>query len=548
MNTLKRVWRPVYQAHRGASIIICKVIIAAMMGCVGFGFAQFVSRLAREAGVAFYPGYLTLFAISISAEAMYTHRRAADLDGRDKLIFRAAEGLTLIIVFKFYTLLRVGFTAMLGEISRWQTDFAGSFFSAEFISGGLILVLVWVLSTNLANEIDDLHDREQDATWDELGIVQNALHLFRNRIMGYAFGLGALVLFFAVGSRLNVRAFVPLLSGRFDPSVPILNVLIYFVLTLVLLSQTQFALLRTRWLWSKTPVAQQLARNWLLYGTIFFIALAILSFVLPTSYSLGFFDTLRYLMNVVGEIFRFIIMLILLPFTLCAKLFNVSDAPQEAAAPAATPPPPPVVADSAPSALWQFIQSLLFWGTLLAVVIFALSQYIKANAFLLRRFARLPFLKWIATIARGLWSWIVGANRTVTALIGAGIRRLRPSSETVRRLENILRRPAGRTPREQVIEIYLTLVELGHKHGPSRRNSETPYQYSRDVISVHPDVSNEVMDLTEAFNEARYSDHPVQTDTVSSLRAKWDRIRTDLEKPPPDIPEQAEADDSSSIE
>jgi hypothetical protein len=530
MNTFKKYWHPVYKSHRGTSIVICKITVVLMMGCLGFGFAQMARRFAFEIGSSYFPGYLTFLAIFISAEAMYTQRRAADLEGREKLIFRAAEGLTLLIIFKLLILFRIGPTAMFAEISKWQTDFFGSFFTGEFISGGFILILVWMISTQLSSDIDDLHDREQDSAWDELGLVQNALNSIRSRIMAYVFAAGGLVLFFSIGARLNLQRYIPILQGRFDPSVPIANVLIYFVLTLVLLSQTQFALLRTRWLWSKTSVPSHLARNWLIYGIIFFASLAVLSFLLPTNYSLGFFETLGYVLNLMGIVFRILIALLLLPLSLCAKLFNISAGQPQVEDISPAPPPPPLQADGSPSALWQFIQSLLFWGTLLAVVIFALSQYIRANAFLFRRFAQFPFIIWVSKIALGIWSWLLGANNTMVNLVSTGLRRLRPSTTTFSRLDRIFRRPGGLTPREQIIEIYLTLIELGQKFGPERHNAETPYQYSREVIGVHPEVSNEVLDITEAFTEARYSSHPIQAETIPALRQKWERLRENLKK------------------
>jgi hypothetical protein len=530
MNTFKKYWHPIYRSHRGISIIICKITVVLMMGCLGFGFAQMAKRFAFEIGSSYFPSYLTFLAVFISAEAMYTQHRATDLEGREKFIFRAAEGLTILILFKLFILLRIGPTAMVAEISKWQTDFFGSFFSGELISGGFILILVWMISTQLSSDIDDLHDREQDSTWDELGLVQNALKSIRSRITAFVFAAGALVLFFSVGARLNLQGYIPILKGHFDPSVPIANVLLYFVLTLILLSQTQFALLRTRWLWSKTPVASRLARNWLIYGIIFFAGLAVLSFLLPTNYSLGFFATLGYALNLLGIAFRFLIAVILIPLSLCAKLFNISTGQPQGEDISPAPPPPPLQADGSPSALWQFIQSLLFWGTLLAVVIFALSQYIKANAFLFRRIAQIPFIRWFSNIAQYIWSWLIGANKTIVTIVSAGLRRLRPPSAAFNRLDRILRRPGGLTPREQVIEIYLTLLELGQKIGPARRNAETPYQYSRNIIGVHPDVSNEVMDITEAFTEARYSSHPIQAETVPTLRKKWEHLRENLRR------------------
>jgi hypothetical protein len=172
----------------------------------------------------------------------------------------------------------------------------------------------------------------------------------------------------------------------------------------------------------------------------------------------------------------------------------------------------------------------VFWGGIIGVTIFALTQYIKANAFLFKRIAQMPVLKWVLDAFRSLWSWLVGANRTVVALIGAGLRRLRPPSSPIQRLNRLLRRPGGLTPREQVIEIYLTLVELGQEIGPARGSAETPYQYGRDMIGAHPLVTNEILDLTDAFNEARYSDHTIQVELIQSLREKWALIHRQLEK------------------
>jgi hypothetical protein len=323
--------------------------------------------------------------------------------------------------------------------------------------------------------------------------------------------------------------------------VPVVNVLLYFFLALVLLSQTQFALLRTRWLWSKTPVARHLARNWLIYGLSFFAILAVLSFVLPTTYSLGFFETFAYLLNILGLVFRFLVSLALLPLTLCARLFGSPDAPPIEQPPAAEPPPPPPATADGTSLLWQFIQSLLFWGALVAVVVFALSHYFRANAYFFRRLARLPFLAWLVGIARGIWSWLVGANRTVARMITTGLQRLRPPSVASIRQSLLRARRGALNPREQVMEIYLTLIDLGHKIGPGRRQAETPYQYSRDYIGAHPQVTTEVLDLTDAFNEARYSEHPIPPESIPTLREEWKRIRDQAEKEqlPPDPTENA---------
>jgi hypothetical protein len=437
-------------------------------------------------------------------------------------------------LFKIFLLIRGGPAAILTEVQSWQIDFFNNFFTGPFLAGILIFTPAWLITTLLAGEIINLHDREQDSSWDELGLVQNALHYIRGRIAGYVFGIGALVLFFAVGARLNFREYIPtFLQGRYNPAVPIANVLIYFVLALVLLSQTQFALLRTRWLWKKTPVAPQLGRKWALYGVIFFGALAVLTFFLPTNYSMGFFDTLTYALSLLAYVFKFIMFLILLPLTLCLQIFKVSNS-LDSSVPAAPPAQiPNVVPGAGPNPFWQFLQALLFWGLLVAIVIFALSQYFRTNKALWSRLARLPVLRWGVKAFRWVWDWLKGANRVITTVVTAGLRRLRPPSSAMRSAERRIRNPGGLTAREQVIQLYLTLLELAQDNGQGRSETQTPYQYSQNLITTNPDVTPEVLDVTDAFVEARYSQHAIEPAKVPPLRSEWERIRDYFRKKTP---------------
>jgi len=515
------------KAQRKRAVDFSNAAVILAMACAGFGYAQLLTRLGVDAA------YLTLFSLLLAAETFYSFYHIKDIDGNERIIFRAAELLTIPILLKIFLLFRNGLDQLPQEIAAWQQDFFGSFFSGEYIAALFLFVLIWIFSTILAQDIEILYDNEQDAAWDEIGKVQNTLHLYRRRIAANLFILGGFVVFFAAAARLNLRQSVPFLQGQFNPDVPVFNVLLYFILVLVLLSQTQFALLRARWTWRKTPVAPRLPRNWLVYGLIFFGVLALLAFLLPTQYSMGLFDTLIYAINLMMVLVRFLITLILLPIGFCASLFSSNRTEELPPLPPASPQLPPPVGESAANPLWQFIQSFLFWGIFLAVIIFALSQYVRSNKALLAVLSKLSIMPIASKFFKSFWAWLRGANRTLSSLITTGIRRILLPSSLTRKIEKQVRQPGGKTPREQVMQLYLAFLELVRESGPAREAGETPYHYSQIFIADRPDVSAELLDLTEAFVEARYSQHPVDPPKVPLLQTIWKRIREKLKKPAP---------------
>jgi hypothetical protein len=514
-----------FRSQREKSVNISKLAVILAMGCVSYGYAQFIARLGLQAN------YLTLFGLLISIEAIYTHLHAKDVEDRERTIFRAAEILTILILFKVFLLLHNGVDGLFAEILAWQDNFLGTFFTGEYLAGLFIFAPIWAFSTILAGDIETLHDHEQDTSWDELGIVQNTLHLYRRRIAANLFFLGGLVVFFAIGARMNFRDYVPFVQGKFNPDVPIANVLIYFILVLVLLSQSHFALLRTRWLWNKTPIAPRLSRNWLIYGGIFFGAIAFIAFFLPTNYSLGFFETLLYSVNLLMFIFRLIVALFLLPLSFCANLFksNPSSLSQDPQPSIPEMPPAPLV--SAANPFWQFVQSLLFWATLIGVVTFALSQYIRTNKTLWAMLSRVRLPSFFQSTIQAILVWLRHANRAVITAVADSLKRLRPPSEAVRSLERRIRQPGGLTPREQVIQLYLTLLQLSREEGAPRKPGETPHQFSQNLITEYPNIAPDLLEVTDAFIEARYSQHPIPAEKVPPLQSAWGHIRDHFRKP-----------------
>jgi hypothetical protein len=78
-------------------------------------------------------------------------------------------------------------------------------------------------------------------------------------------------------------------------------------------------------------------------------------------------------------------------------------------------------------------------------------------------------------------------------------------------------------PRRAVIACYLRLLEIAARHGPQRRQSETPTEYLRRALSVSQPAAVPARALTALFERARYSrqamDESMRSEAIAALRA-----------------------------
>jgi hypothetical protein len=525
----KPVLDPSFEKSQRISLWVCNVLIILMMTCLGFSTVQM--------GLRFNPtwqgGYLPWLCCIIAIEAIYSYNHIPDLEFRDRTIFRVAELLTIALLYRFFLIAKDNpLTNIIAEISSWQSDFLAKFFSMEYLFGIAILGLVWSVTTQITTELIQLHDREKDAVWDELGKLQNALHIIRKKIVDRAVIIGGIVVVTTIVARMNLRDFIQIGDFHFDQGMSTLIVLVYAVLALALLSQTQLAFLRTRWIWAKSPVSSKLSRNWLTYSLIFLGVLGLFAFLMPTDYSMGFFQTIGYLIGLIFELGQYLIFLILMPFALIAGLFQGSAQPvprnQFQPLPQIKPTP---IAPLPNIPWWNIIQSVLFWGALVGVVAFALIQYLRLNKNLWNQIKSIPLIVWFNHTFHFLWTWIKGVNQNVSTYINLRLKQLAPTPAPSSKREWFSKK-GPLSPRDRVIDLYLTLIQIGKENGIQRKAGQTPYQYSQELVRKLPDVTPEVTDLTEAFVEARYSQHPVEEEKISPLHREWERIKNAFRKRP----------------
>jgi len=83
-------------------------------------------------------------------------------------------------------------------------------------------------------------------------------------------------------------------------------------------------------------------------------------------------------------------------------------------------------------------------------------------------------------------------------------------------------------PRRAVIECYLQMLEIGARHGPERRRSETPTEYLRRMLSTIGAAAAPAATLTGLFETARYSERAVSEPMRSEAIAALDALRDDL--------------------
>jgi hypothetical protein len=515
-----------YRTSQAQSTLLGNIIAVLMMVSLTIAVVQLGERIFPE----WHGVYLVWASLLISMEAIYTRKYSRQLEGRERIFFRISEWIAILVALKILIYLVHDPAQLLIDLPLWQQDFFGAFFTGEYMLAIAVALAVWFNSAGFSGALERLYERDEDTLWDELGKLQNALNDVRRGISTRIFLMGSIIVILAALSRVDATAILRTV-GKPPPgySGPVINVLAYFLMALVMLSQTQFAMMRVRWLWQRLPMPPGLGKNWIKYGLLFFLALAIIVFFLPTEYSVGLFDTLRYVLDFLIRAVTFFLLLLAFPFTLCASLFRSTQENQSPMPPPSLPPAGMQAAPAQPVAWLEILKSMLFWAIFLGVIVFALRYYLMQNTALWKALSSFPLINWIGRAWRGFWKWARGANRQLTGLVQAGIKRLRTQrmmipTQAIRRVFNFNRL----NPREKIIYFYLNLVELAGEQGIARKPSQTPYQYENRLIGEVPEVNQDLRGLTDTFIEARYSQHPVEQPTAEQANSLWERIKAVL--------------------
>jgi hypothetical protein len=360
----------------------------------------------------------------------------------------------------------------------------------------------------------------------------------RARLMSLVFTVGTILIFFTGLVRMDVRELFLNAAGWENLQLSALSggglsTVLYFMLGLALLSQTQFIALHTSWRMQGIRVNRSLVRSWGPYSLLFLAILVAIVSLLPTHYGLGMLAWLGYIIDVLVRILFFIAQLILslvlflisLPFI----LFGGKDPKTDLPPPLVLPEPPANEAVLGAFPWLALIRSILSWMLLLGIVGFSINHFLRQHGEFADALRRLPGGTWLIRIWLRLHALFGIARRQVADAARAGFARLRAwrargginapgNFLSLRRLD----------PRQRIYYFYLALVRRGAEQGLTRATSQTPYEYASTLEKALPDIDADIESLTGSFVEARYSRREVPPEKANLVKATWARIRQAL--------------------
>ena len=463
--------------------------------------------------------YIPLVAWFVSIEAIVTKDLTADFESRARYLYHFAEWIVFAILLKVIIYIVTGIDRIWIDLPRWQQD-PIHFFEGPFTPILLILIFCWAMSRSIAENIDLLKFEMTDFKW-ELGKLENDRQEARKRAAEQIFFIGGLMVFITMLTRIDLYQ----IWGETPASTAsIAFVLVYFLLALVFLSQTQFDLLRGRWFWNQTPFAPDIGKKWIMFSLILFALIAAISFLLPTRYTYGFLEVLGVIIYFVFQLVFSLINLLAIP---CGWFFSIfgGSAPPQATNPLTLPNLNDLQTPSTPMPWWELIKSIIFWATFLAIVGFACIYFIRQNSKLIKFIQKIPGLHNLGRFFSIVWDWLKGVERQIASAVTQGLQKVfRPNSSfpggEIKRFINFRQL----SPRQQVIFYYMRLIERSKKSGINRKPYQTPYQYAQDLGKAIPEVKQEVQNLTETFSEARYSLHLIGEFHTSLAQRLWRKI------------------------
>jgi hypothetical protein len=193
-----------------------------------------------------------------------------------------------------------------------------------------------------------------------------------------------------------------------------------------------------------------------------------------------------------------------------------------------TPPPSPLP----PAPTNEFvatISGILFWILMLGAATAAVVFFLRGRG-----------LKFQSSWLWQIWNKIIGALTefwhgamrpiaTAAAAIGHQLRRTIQQDQKAATPWRFL--SVGRlSTRGQIRYFYLSTVRRAGQRGVKRERSETPLEYAADLKAGWPEVEGAVDDLTEAFQEARYSRKSIGGIEVGRIKQTWKLVRTAVKK------------------
>ncbi len=505
-------------------------LIAVMIICLDVALLSLVSRVSPALAGAYAQVVLGLSLVATLlgcvtttwlAQPAYRHLR--------RPIYRLAEFLFLLVFTRLLLWLLFG---GLPTVTALIYQPLAALFDGPYIVAVLVIVLSWFFAGELTSELlrlalqpDELFALAEDRIGELVRTSNSDRPAVLQRFVANWVGGGIVMVLIAASVRLArpENGFFAITRQNIDPTV-ITAIILYFLAGLLLISQGQLALLRTRWLIDRVPASDTVLRNWPIYVFALLLVVALVATLLPFggTFLLAqlLYTVITFLFNALFAIFRFFMGLFLL---LVAALSGEPPPPP----PAATPPPPPPTFEALPQAASQlpaWTGGMIFW------IVMAIFLGYAAYIYLSDKGVQFTWLRTFWQLLRARWALLTGAyqqwqqTRVQPAAQGEG--------ETDQRTGwfNFGGQRGWRQldPTQQVRYFYLKTLEAAAEKGLGRKIDETPARYAPRLAATfteQPEEAQAVEELTAAFIQARYTARPLQAAQAARMEQLWQQFK-----------------------
>ena len=502
------------------TVLMNTLIVSALLLCVVAAVMQFGLQFVPDWNTSYIPTVCLVLTLEVTISTRYLHARRARLPV-PWYVVRAVEAGLMVLALRSVLGLMRGPDFVIQAMPNYHG------IDTEVLALVAIGGLIWLLGWQFTGCLIDLESGEPGLDREVRLDLDRSQQAARQSLVAMISFLGALLVLINAILRLSLRN-----TGQDDAAaqLSVTHILIFFVLGLILLSATRLILLRSGWQWERIPIGPGVALRWLGYGVALIAALLLIAIVLPTRYSLNLLGTLSYLLSLLIALAQFIwLALGALLSALIRLLF-----PQLDSGPTQLPDLPPLLqlpaTPDTPPTISEFVQSLIFWLVLAAMLIYLIRQYARQHPTFEGVLRRLPGWSMLSR----WWRWLRAALGGFGAKIAAAL-------ETRRQLRSASPARSGSpsnrwlnarhlSPRNQVRFYYQALLRRGGERGYPRGAAQTPHEYARDLATTVPEVDRDVAAMTDQFVEARYSRHDITPDRVGIVRRAWAHIKQALRR------------------
>ena len=272
--------------------MISYVLVFLLMGCTILTFSILIRGVFPEWHSVIIAG----IALFVVIDRLYTYRELKSMTflSTEWLIAFGAQWIVILLVVRLVLSSANGIESLRNDLMLFASGLLEKVFTPEYVASILLAYLVWTLSRQFLDLIDEIGLDQTTALGEENVMPDNPVPVHQ-RMVSLIFTLGIVLVILTAMTRMNLHTLVS--TPGLIPNVEFsrfsgaeAGALLYFVFGLALLSLSRLMSLQTHWNRLRIPISSKnLTRQWGLYSLFFLLVLGLIVGILPAGDSIGFF-------------------------------------------------------------------------------------------------------------------------------------------------------------------------------------------------------------------------------------------------------------------